>query len=220
MIGQSIINIKSGGRGRLSSLCAGIFLLVMCVSLSDLVQLIPMAALVAVMIMVSVSTFDWKSIKSIRRNPKSSSVVMLATVVTVVFSHNLAIGVLVGVLLSSLFLASKIAKTFKISSELSIDKKNRVYIVHGQVFFASASHFVSEFDFSETLEKIIIDVSNAHIWDVTSAAALETVTTRFQEKGTLIQIIGINHASKKIIHKYNSSKMDHILLSFQGSQNS
>ena len=100
MIGQSIINIKSGGRGRLSSLCAGIFLLVMCVSLSDLVQLIPMAALVAVMIMVSVSTFDWQSIKSIRRNPKSSSVVMLATVVTVVFSHNLAIGVLVGVLLS------------------------------------------------------------------------------------------------------------------------
>ena len=92
--------------------------------------------------------------------------------------------------------------------------------MHGQVFFASVSHFVSEFDFSETLEKIIIDVSNAHIWDVTSAAALETVTTRFQEKGTLIQIIGINHASKKIIHKYNSSKMDHILLSFQGSQNS
>jgi len=220
MIGQSIINIKSGGRGRLSSLCAGIFLLVMCVSLSDLVQLIPMAALVAVMIMVSVSTFDWQSIKSIRRNPKSSSVVMLATVVTVVFSHNLAIGVLVGVLLSSLFLASKIAKTFKISSELSIDKKNRVYLVHGQVFFASASHFVNEFDFSETLEKIIIDVSNAHIWDVTSVAALETVTTRFQEKGTLIQIIGINHASKKIIHKYSGSKMNHMLISFQELQNS
>jgi SulP family sulfate permease len=220
MIGQSIINIKSGGRGRLSSLCAGIFLLVMCVSLSDLVQLIPMAALVAVMIMVSVSTFDWQSIKSIRRNPKSSSVVMLATVVTVVFSHNLAIGVLVGVLLSSLFLASKIAKTFKISSELSIDKKNRVYLVHGQVFFASASHFVNEFDFSETVEKIIIDVSNAHIWDVTSVAALETVTTRFQEKGTLIQIIGINHASKKIIHKYNGSKMNHMLISFQELQNS
>jgi SulP family sulfate permease len=179
-----------------------------------------MAALVAVMIMVSVSTFDWKSIKSIRRNPKSSSVVMLATVVTVVFSHNLAIGVLVGVLLSSLFLASKIAKTFKISSELSIDKKNRVYLVHGQVFFASASHFVNEFDFSETLEKIIIDVSNAHIWDVTSAAALETVTTRFQEKGTLIQIIGINHASKKIIRKYNGSKMNHMLISFQELQNS
>jgi SulP family sulfate permease len=179
-----------------------------------------MAALVAVMIMVSVSTFDWKSIKSIRRNPKSSSVVMLATVITVVFSHNLAIGVLVGVLLSSLFLASKLAKTFKISSELSIDKKNRVYLVHGQIFFASASHFVSEFDFSETLEKIIIDVSNAHIWDVTSAAALETVTTRFQEKGTLIQIIGINHASKKIIRKYNSSKMNHMLISFQELQNS
>ena len=205
MIGQSVINIKSGGSGRLSSFCAGIFLLLLCIGLNDWVQQVPMSALVAVMIMVSVSTFDWLSIKNLKSNPKSSSVVMLATVTTVVVSHNLALGVLVGVLLSGLFFASKISKTFKLSSELSINLESRVYLVEGQVFFASASNFINAFDFNEKLKEVIIDVGAAQFWDVTSVAALETVINKLKNRGAAVQVIGINHGSEKIIRKYNNS---------------
>ena len=205
MIGQSVINIKSGGSGRLSSFCAGIFLLLLCIGLNDWVQQVPMSALVAVMIMVSVSTFDWLSIKNLKSNPKSSSVVMLATVTTVVVSHNLALGVLVGVLLSGLFFASKISKTFKLSSELSINQESRVYLVEGQVFFASASNFINAFDFNEKLKEAIIDVGAAQFWDVTSVAALDTVINKLKNRGASVEVIGINLGSEKIIRKYNSS---------------
>ena len=205
MIGQSVINIKSGGRGRLSTLSAGVFLLELLMFLGDWVSRIPMAALVAVMIMVSVSTFDWLSIKNLKSNPKSSSVVMLATVTTVVVSHNLALGVLVGVLLSGLFFASKISKTFKLSSELSINQESRVYLVEGQVFFASASNFINAFDFNEKLKEAIIDVGAAQFWDVTSVAALETVINKLKNRGAAVRVIGINHGSEKIIRKYNNS---------------
>jgi len=145
------------------------------------------------------------SIKNLKSNPKSSSVVMLATVTTVVVSHNLALGVLVGVLLSGLFFASKISKTFKLSSELSINQESRVYLVEGQVFFASASNFINAFDFNEKLKEAIIDVGAAQFWDVTSVAALETVINKLKNRGAAVRVIGINHGSEKIIRKYNNS---------------
>ncbi len=199
MIGQSVINVKSGGRGRLSTFCAGIFLLILCVALGDWVKQIPMAALVAIMIMVSIGTFSWSSIKDLTIHPRSSSVVMLATVVTVVATHNLAIGVLVGVLLSGIFFAWKIAQIFRLTSVLSEDETARTYIVEGQVFFASVDDFLAAFDFKEALEKVTIDVSRAHIWDISSVAALDTVVLKFRREGAEVELIGLNKASETIV---------------------
>ncbi|MCB1494465.1 MAG: SulP family inorganic anion transporter [Bauldia sp.] len=201
MIGQSMINVKSGGRGRLSTFCAGIFLLFLIVVLGDWVRQIPMAALVAVMIMVSIGTFSWSSIKNLRTHPRSSSVVMLATVLCVVFTHNLAIGVLVGVLLSGIFFAWKIAQIFRVTSTLSPDGKARTYVVEGQVFFASADAFTAAFDFKEALEKVTIDVSRAHIWDISSVAALDMVVLKFRREGAVVEIVGINEASETIVDR-------------------
>ncbi len=199
MIGQSIINVKSGGRGRLSTFCAGIFLLLMIVFLGDWVKKIPMAALVAIMIMVSIGTFSWASIKSLREHPLSSSVVMLATVVVVVFTHNLAIGVGVGVLLSGVFFAWKIAQIFRVTSTLSEDGRERTYIVEGQLFFASAGQFSESFDFKEALERVIIDVSNAHIWDISSVTALDMAVLKFRREGAEVELLGMNQASETIV---------------------
>ncbi|MEQ9347095.1 MAG: SulP family inorganic anion transporter [Thalassospira sp.] len=201
MIGQSVINIKSGGRGRLSTFLAGIFLLILIVVLGDLVAIIPMAALVAIMIMVSVGTFSWSSIKDLKHHPRSSSIVMLATVVTVVGSHNLAIGVLVGVLLSGIFFAWKIAQIFRITSTLSEDSTHRTYDVRGQIFFASVEDFTKAFDFREALDKVTIDVSHAHIWDISSVAALDMVVLKFRREGAEVELIGLNEASETIVDK-------------------
>ncbi|MBU4528817.1 MAG: SulP family inorganic anion transporter [Hoeflea sp.] len=201
MIGQSIINIKSGGRGRLSSFVAGVMLLFFIVVLGDWVARIPMAALVAIMIMVSVGTFSWSSLKNLRTHPRSSSVVMLATVLFVVFTHNLAIGVLVGVLLSGLFFAWKISQLFGVRSILSDDGKSRTYIVEGQLFFASADDFMKAFDFREVLENVVIDVSRAHIWDISSVAALDMAVLKFRRDGASVDIIGMNEASETIVDR-------------------
>ncbi len=201
MIGQSIINVKSGGRGRLSCFAAGVFLLFLIVVLGDLVRQIPMAALVAIMIMVSIGTFSWSSIQNLRTHPKSSSVVMLATVVCVVYTHNLAIGVLVGVLLSGIFFAGKIAQIFRVTSTLSEDATHRTYIVEGQVFFASAEDFTRAFDFREALVKVTIDVSRAHIWDISSVAALDMIVLKFRREGAEVEIIGMNQASETIVDR-------------------
>ena len=152
MIGQSMINVKSGGRGRLSTFTAGIVLLILVVGLGDVVGRIPMPALVAIMIMVSIGTFSWSSIKALRVHPRSSSIVMIATVVTVVYTHNLAIGVLVGVLLSGIFFAGKIAQLFRISSTLSADGRTRTYVMEGQLFYGSTEDFAAAFDFGEALD--------------------------------------------------------------------
>lgn len=201
MIGQSIINVKSGGRGRLSTFCAGIFLLFMILVLGDLVSRIPMAALVAIMIMVSIGTFSWSSIKSLRIHPRSSSLVMIATVVGVVYTHNLAIGVLIGVLLSAVFFAWKISQIFRVTSALSPDGSHRTYTVRGQIFFASADDFNKAFDFKEALEKVTIDVSHAHIWDISSVAALDMIVLKFRREGADVEILGMNEASETIVDR-------------------
>ncbi|GGK40621.1 SulP family inorganic anion transporter [Salinarimonas ramus] len=201
MIGQSVINVKSGGRGRLSCFVAGVFLLVLVVVLGDLVSIIPMAALVAIMIMVSVGTFSWSSLRELATNPRRSSTVMLATVAGVVLTHNLAIGVLIGVLLSGIFFASKVAQLFRVGSTLSKDGRARAYVVEGQVFFASSESFLAAFDFREALESVTIDVSRAHIWDLTGVGALDKVVLKFRREGTTVEIVGLNEASATIVDK-------------------
>ena len=201
MLGQSIINIKSNGRGRLSSAAAGIFLLVMVVGLGDLVSIIPMPALVAVMIMVSIGTFSWSSIGNLRTHPKSSSLVMVATVVTVVYTHNLAIGVLVGVLLSGIFFAGKIAQLFSIRSEMSKDGRERTYHVEGQLFYGSVEDFMDAFDFKEAPERVVIDVSRAHIWDISSVQALDMAILKFRRDGAEVDVIGMNEATETLVDK-------------------
>ncbi|MGX1305398.1 SulP family sulfate permease [Amorphus suaedae] len=201
MIGQSMINVKSGGRGRLSTFVAGAFLIFLIVVLGEWVKQIPMAALVAVMIMVSIGTFSWSSIKSLRSHPRSSSIVMLSTVVFVVLTHNLAIGVLVGVLLSGIFFAWKIAQFLRVTSTLSEDGTHRTYVVEGQVFFASADAFAAAFDFKEALDKVTIDVSKAHIWDISSVAALDMIVLKFRRDGADVDIVGLNAASETIVDR-------------------
>jgi sulfate permease, SulP family len=201
MIGQSIINVKSGGRGRLSTFAAGILLLFMILVLGDLVSQIPMPALVAIMIMVSIGTFSWSSIVNLKDHPRSSSIVMLATVVTVVFTHNLAYGVLIGVLLSGIFFAWKIAQLFGVSSTPSDDGRHRTYTVDGQLFFASTEDFMAAFDFREVLEKVTIDVSRAHIWDISSVAALDMAVLKFRRDGADVEIVGMNKASETIVDR-------------------
>ena len=202
MIGQSMINVKSGGRTRLSTLLAGLFLLCFAVFLGDWVGLIPMAALVAVMIMVSIGTFSWQSLKDMKTNPKSSSVVMVATVIVVVATHNLAYGVLVGVLLSTLFFANKVGQLLAIQSSLAADGHLRTYHITGQVFFSSADQFVSSFDVKEAVEKVVIDLSHAHFWDITAVSSLDKVVLKFRRAGTEVDIIGLNQASATLVDKF------------------
>lgn len=199
MIGQSVINVKSGGRTRLSSLAAGVVLLLMLLLLNKWVGMIPMPALVAVMFMVAIGTFSWGSFKNLGVHPKTTSLVMIATVVTVVWTHNLAIGVGVGVLLSALFFARKVSQIIRVTSAL--DGETRTYTVRGQVFFASSETFEAAFDFKEAIDKVVIDVSLAHFWDLTSVGALDKVVLKFRREGTEVEILGLNEASATIVDK-------------------
>lgn len=202
MIGQSIINIKSGGRTRLSTLTAGVLLLLMVVFLDDWVSQIPMAALVAVMIMVSIGTFSWSSITNLKTYPVSSNIVMIATVSVVVATHNLAYGVFVGVLIASLFFANKVGHFMQVTSEGDDDGRLRTYHVHGQVFFSSADKFAGSFDFKEAVDKVIIDLTLAHFWDITSVSALDKVVMKFRREGTEVEVIGMNEASATIVDRF------------------
>ncbi len=163
---------------------------------------IPMAALVAVMIMVSIGTFSWGSIRNLRTNPKSSSLVMASTVIVVVSTHNLALGVLVGVLLSSLFFAYKISRILYVGSTLSEDGSTRQYTVVGQVFFTSAESFIAFFDLKEAVGKVLIDVSRAHFWDITAIGALDKVILKFRREGTEVEIVGLNKASETMVDRF------------------
>jgi SulP family sulfate permease len=202
MIGQSIINVKSGGRTRLSTFIAGVVLLMMVVFLGSWVSQIPMAALVAVMIMVSIGTFSWSSLSNLKTHPLSTSVVMVATVVVVVATHNLAYGVLVGVLLAGLFFANKVGQFLLVTSEADNDSTLRTYKVVGQVFFTSADKFVSYFDFKEAVDKVVIDLTHAHFWDITSVSALDKVVIKFRREGTEVEVIGMNEASATIVDRF------------------
>ena len=201
MIGQSVINVKSGGRGRLSTLVAGVVLLVMVVFLSDYVGMIPMAALVAVMIMVSIGTFSWQSIADLKHHPKTSSVVMLGTVIVTVATHDLAKGVLTGVLLSALGFARKVSQVMQVEKGLDEDGETRRYTVTGQVFFASADDFLAAFDFREVIERVRIDVSAAHFWDLSAVGALDRVILKFRREGVEIDLVGMSEASRTMVDR-------------------
>jgi SulP family sulfate permease len=188
MIGQSVINVRSGGRGRLSTFIAGGFLLFLILVMDSFVQKIPMAALVSVMIMVSVGTFNWSSFKELKTHPLSSSIVMATTVVVVLFTHDLAKGVFAGVILSALFFAREISSSIFIDSILDANKKIRTYTVNGQLFFAATQNFLASFNFSESVEKIIIDISSARLWDCSATSALDRVVEKFEQQGKIVEV--------------------------------
>ncbi|WP_421683614.1 SulP family inorganic anion transporter [Stutzerimonas urumqiensis] len=202
MIGQSVINVKSGGRTRLSTLSAGVFLLLMVVFLGEWLSQIPMAALVAVMIMVSIGTFSWDSLRNLKRHPLSTNIVMVTTVIVVVATHNLAYGVLAGVLLAAMFFANKVGHYLAITSGLADDSATRHYRVIGQVFFASSEKFSRAFDFREAIDRVVIDLTHAHFWDITAVAALDRAVIRFRREGTVVEVLGLNEASATIVDRF------------------
>ncbi|MFJ7677166.1 SulP family inorganic anion transporter [Peribacillus sp. NPDC097198] len=198
MIGQSGINIKSGGRGRLSTFVAGAFLLILIVLLNDVLIKIPMAALVAVMIMVSIGTFDWSSLKRLRITPKTEAIVMIVTVIVVLYTHDLSKGVFAGVLLSMIFFSAKISK---VSVEKTADNQARqiTYRIKGQVFFASVQDFISKFDTKEKADSIIIDFSNSKIWDASAVGAVEKVILKYRVQGKTVQVLGLDQESSQLL---------------------
>jgi SulP family sulfate permease len=202
MIGQSVINVKSGGSTRLSTFVAGVFLLFLLLVLGPVVAIIPMAALVAVMIMVSIGTFSWRSLRDIRHHPWQSSVVMLATVIVTVWTHDLARGVLAGVILSGLFFAGKVKQLFAVDSALSGDGRTRTYRITGQVFFASSERFADAFDFKEVVDRVVIDVSGAHFWDISAVGTLDKAILKFRREGTEVEVVGLNEASASMVERF------------------
>jgi SulP family sulfate permease len=202
MIGQSVINVTAGGRSRLSTFFAGGFLLFLILVLGDWVKQIPMPALVAVMIMVSISTFKWSSIRNLRSYPLSSSVVMLSTVAVVVGTGDLSKGVLFGVLLSGVFFAAKVARLLGVSSEISEDGQLKTYFITGQVFFASANSLVDAIDYQDVPERVRIDVSQAHFWDVTAIGALDDIVLKLRRHNARVEVVGLNAASASMVEKF------------------
>jgi SulP family sulfate permease len=202
MIGQSVINVKSGGRGRLSTFSAGVFLLIMVVFLSDYISVIPMGALVAVMIMVSIGTFNWQSVKELKTLPLSTNIVMLSTVAVTVYTHNLAYGVFTGVLLASLFFANKISHFMYHTTAYDETTNTRTYTFVGQVFFNSAEKFTKSFDFKEVVDKVVIDLTRAHFWDISAVHALDKAVIKFRREGAEVEVIGLNEASKTIVDRF------------------
>jgi SulP family sulfate permease len=200
MIGQTMINVKSGARTRLSTFLAGIFLLILVVSLGGIVGRIPMAALVAVMIMVCIGTFDWHSIKpsTLRRLPRSETAVMVLTVAVVVPTGNLAIGVVVGVLAASVLFARRVAHLVEVTSVTHPDGDEVVYTVHGELFFASSNDLVTQFDYDHDPSRIVIDMALAHVWDASSVAALDAIATKYAARGKHVEIVGLNAPSAHI----------------------
>jgi sulfate permease, SulP family len=197
MIGQSMINVKSGGRSRLSTLSAGVFLLILILAVGDLVALIPMAALVAVMFVVAIATFDWTSLKlsTLRETPKTETAVMVVTVLTVVLTHNLAYGVLAGVVLAAVFFARRVAHLVDVTSVLDPDGNERVYAVTGELFFASTNELVHAFDYADDVERVVIDLTDAHIWDSSAVATLDAILHKFTARGIEAEIVGLNDQS-------------------------
>ncbi|MGA8979859.1 MAG: SulP family inorganic anion transporter [Pedococcus sp.] len=200
MIGQTMINVKaSGARTRISTFLAGVFLLVLVVGLGDIVGIIPMAALVAVMVMVSVGTMDWHSLQpaTLRRMPRSETLVMVTTVAVVVATNNLAIGVIVGVIVAMVMFARRVAHFTEVVDVAHPDEDTRVYAVIGELFFASSNDLVHQFDYVGDPRNVVIDLSRSHIWDASTVASLDAITTRYARKGKNVTILGLNEASQE-----------------------
>ncbi|MFK2825361.1 SulP family inorganic anion transporter [Bacillus sp. B190/17] len=198
MIGQSVINVKSGGRGRLSTLIAGLFLMFLIIVLGDLVVQIPMSVLAGIMIMVSIGTFDWSSFSYLRKAPKSDAVVMLVTVAIVIATHDLSKGVIAGVILSAIFFTAKISK-IKVNKQ--VEKERTTFTVEGQLFFASVDSFVDAFDFTVDHKEILIDFSGAHIWDDSAVGAIDKVVMKHREGQNTVMMKGLNSSSQRIVDK-------------------
>ncbi|MBT2639698.1 SulP family inorganic anion transporter [Bacillus sp. ISL-39] len=198
MIGQSVINVKSGGRKRLSALVAGVFLMLLIVLLGDIVVQIPMATLAGVMIMVSISTFDWSSIRTLHLVPRTDAIVMVVTVLTVIFTHNLAIGVFTGILLSAIFFVSKISQVEVKSTKVN---DRRTYKLKGQLFFASVTELQKQFDYKEDIEFIELDLRKTHLWDDSAVAAVEKIVSKFEESGKKVVVTGMNQESSDLAEK-------------------
>jgi len=197
MIGQTMINVRSGARTRLSTFLAGLFLLILVVVLGGIVGKIPMAALVGVMIMVSISTFDWHSIapRTLKRMPKSEIAVMLVTVAVTVATDNLSYGVIAGVLVALTLFARRVAHLVDLSSTRSADATTRTYVVTGELFFASSNDLYGQFDYNDPAENVVIDLSGAHLWDASTTATLDAVTDKFRRHGRTVEIIGLDEHS-------------------------
>ncbi len=202
MIGQTVGNIRYGGRGRLSTLVAGVFLLVVMVPLRPWVAQVPVAALVAIMIMVSISTFSWTSLRDLVRHPRVSGVVMLATVAVTVATHDLSAGVAVGVLLSGVFFAFKVTRLMDVAVDYDPAADRRTYRVTGQIFFASADIFADRFDLRDTAAQVRIDLTHAHLWDVTAVGTLEDIVARMRRHGIAVEVIGLNAASAILVDRH------------------
>ncbi|ELV07417.1 Putative sulfate transporter ybaR [Wohlfahrtiimonas chitiniclastica SH04] len=203
MIGQSMINVRSGGRTRLSTLCAGLFLILMVVFLSDWIKSIPMAALVAVMVMVSISTFSWDSIRDLPKTPLLSNLVMLTTVGVVIYTHNLAFGVISGVILAMIFFAYQVEKSLTITHIVSENGRTCRYAVTGQMFFSAAEKMQQSFDFKAPIDHVIIDVHNAHLWDVSALQALDKIIHKFLREHVSVRIEGLNPESVVLMQKFS-----------------
>jgi len=214
MIGQSVINVSSGGRGRLSTLVAGVFMMLLIIVFNDLLVQIPMAVLVGVMIMVSIGTFDWSSLTRFHKVPITDTVVMVITVGTVVKTHDLSKGVLAGVILSAIFFVAKISK-IHVEEAYEESTKRLVYQVSGQVFFASIDNLMKHFDFNADAKEVVIDFSDSHIWDDSAVAAIDKLVLKFRENNKDVQIVGLNKDSSQLVkrlavhNKPNASVSNH-----------
>jgi SulP family sulfate permease len=211
MIGQSMINMSAGGRGRLSCFVAGVVLLLLVVFASDWVGRIPMAALVAVMIMVSINTFHWKSFSDIRSHPKTATAIMLGTVIVTVATHDLAKGVLTGVLLTALSFTRRVSAMLEVED---VDREDgvRAYVVKGEVFFASTSQFVNSFDFLHAAKKVVIDLGQAHFWDLSAVGALDRVVLKLRKHGAEVEVVGLDHASESLVDRLGTHRDEHATL--------
>ncbi|MGC9527407.1 MAG: SulP family inorganic anion transporter [Limnospira sp.] len=201
MIGQSVINVQSGGRGRLSTLASGVFLLLSILLFGDWVKQMPMATLVAVMIMVSIGTFRWSSIKNLNRIPRSETAVMLTTMFVTIFTRNFALGVVTGIVMSTVFFSQKIADLVVVDRILSEDGTHRIYKVSGQIFFLSKEEFLGAFNFSELVDRVTIDLTQAHLWDQGAVEMLDRIVLKFRRNGTEVELVGLNQASATLYDK-------------------
>lgn len=198
MIGQSVINVKSGGRGRLSTFTAGIFLLFLIMVLGDIVKQIPMGALVGVMFMVSIGTFDWQSLRDLGRIPLADSFIMVTTVAIVVYTHDLSKGVLAGVIMSALVFGWKVAQ---MKATTMVEGNKKYYTISGQMFFGTVAHFIDQFSYADDPEHIVIDFSHSHVWDHSAVTGISKVILKYQQLGKTVEIRGLNEESKQLVEK-------------------